>query len=154
MKKAIIVFTGFIALLIVGILVLTLVPAGSSSKSGSLADGMKASAANVAIDASGIKGRVAQTLEENIETISRYTGMTEAEVDVAIADLDIDSWTATVLPSDVQVTGTVSGDAAGVDGSLTLYDDPDYVTVNAYGQEITMLVPESAQQYLPYLTLL
>ena len=36
-------------------------------------------------------------------------------------------------------------------GTVTTYDDPGYVSVEVYGQTVTLAVPESAQAYLPYL---
>ena len=51
-------------------------------------------------------------------------------------------------------TGSIDGGSLGVDGTITLYEDPGYVTVNAYGQNVTLEVPGSAQSYLSYLSLL
>ena len=42
----------------------------------------------------------------------------------------------------------------GVEGTVTLYDDPSIVTVNAYGQEIAFEIPEGAQGYMGYAALL
>ena len=55
------------------------------------------------------------------------------------------------LPADAAATTTISGSAAGVPASLTTYSDPNYVTISAYGQNIDLAVPASAQQYLPML---
>ena len=55
---------------------------------------------------------------------------------------------ATPLPAEARETGTFSGSYAGVDGSITTYEDPGYVTVKAYGQTVTLEVPASAQEYL------
>ena len=44
-----------------------------------------------------------------------------------------------------------SGNALGINGTVTTYDDPGYVSVEVYGQTVTLAVPESAQAYLPYL---
>ena len=41
--------------------------------------------------------------------------------------------------------------ALGINGTVTTYDDPGYVSVEVYGQTVTLAVPESAQAYLPYL---
>ncbi len=111
----------------------------------------KNAAANAAIDASGLKSKAKSALEGNRDKIAAATGMSEAEVDAAIAALDIDSWEATTLPAGATETGSSSVSYGGTDATITTYDDPSVVTVNAYGQNVTLAVPESAQDYLPYL---
>lgn len=51
-------------------------------------------------------------------------------------------------------TGTMDGSAPGVNGTVTIYDDPGYISVEVYGQTITLAVPESAPAYLAYLAYL
>ena len=101
------------------------------------AEEAKATATNAALDMSGLKDRVRDTLEANRDGIAQATGLSGAEFDAAIDGLAIDSWKAAPLPADAQPAAT--------------YDDPGYVTVEAYGQTVTFQVPESAQAYLPYL---
>ena len=79
------------------------------------------------------------------------TGLSESQVDQAIEQLDIDGWQAASLPSTATATGTIDGNALGINGTVTTYDDPGYVSVEVYGQTVTLAVPESAQAYLPYL---
>ena len=55
------------------------------------------------------------------------------------------------MPANVKPSSTISGSAAGVPASLTTYSDPNYVSINAYGQDIDLYVPVSAQQYMPLL---
>lgn len=117
----------------------------------SLMEGGKNAAANAAIDASGLKGKAKAALDANRDKIAAATGMSDAEVDAAIAALDIDSWEATSLPEDATATGTSSISYGGTDATVTTYDDPSIVTVDAYGQKVTLAVPDSAQDYLPYL---
>ena len=154
MKKVLGVFLGLIALIVVGAVgVLAFSNAGSSSDSDSnpisaLVSDAKNTATNAAIDASGIKAKVQDAIDANRDTISAATGLTTAQVDQAVADLDIESWQAASLPSDATASGTIEGSSAGVDGTITTYDDPGYVTVSAYGQNVTLAVPESAQAYL------
>ena len=84
-------------------------------------------------------------------SIAAATGLSESQVDQAIEQLDIDGWQAASLPSTATATGTIDGNALGINGTVTTYDDPGYVSVEVYGQTVTLAVPESAQAYLPYL---
>ena len=111
----------------------------------------KNAATNAAIDASGLKSKAKAAIEGNRDKIAAATGMSEGEVDAAIGALDIDSWEATTLPEDATETGTSSISYGGTDATITTYDDPGIVTVDAYGQKVTLAVPDSAQDYLPYL---
>lgn len=120
----------------------------------SAADDVKNGAANAVIDASGIKDKVQNALTEKAGAIATATGLSVEQVDAAIADLDVPSWQAATLPSSATETGTASGSYGGVDATLTTYDDPNYVTVDALGQSVTLQVPASAQAYLPYLAYL
>lgn len=142
-------------LIVTGVLVVGAIGVGIvSGQASSLFQGAQVTATNMAIDVSGYKEKLSQTLDNNREAIAHATGMSLAEVDVAIANLDIENWQACSLPSDAVSTGSYAGDYAGISGTVTTYQDPGYVTVNASGQEITLEVPESAQSYLPYLAYL
>ena len=111
-------------------------------------------AVNAALDASGVKTQAEDTLRSHVSDIAAATGLSEDQVNAAIDDLDIASWTATDLPADAQEAGTVDVAYQGVDATVTTYSDPSYVTVNAFGQNVTLEVPASAQQYLPLLSYL
>ena len=116
-----------------------------------LMEGGKNAAANAALDATGLKSKAKAALENSRDKIAAATGMSDAEVDAAIAGLDIDSWEVTSLPDGATETGTSSISYGGTDATVTTYDDPSVVTVDAYGQKVTLAVPASAQDYLPYL---
>ena len=156
MKKVLGVFLGLIALIIAGAVgVLAFSGTGTDPEANpisSLVSDAKNTATNAAIDASGIKSKVQDALDSNRDAIAAATGLSAEQVDQAVADLDIESWQATSLPSEASASGSVSGSYAGVDGTITTYDDPGYVSVEAYGQTVTLAVPESAQQYLPLLS--
>ena len=111
----------------------------------------KNAAANAALDATGLKSKAKAALEGNRDKIAAATGMSDAEVDAAIAALDIDSWEVTSLPDGATETGSSSISYGGTDATVTTYDDPGVVTVNAMGQDVTLAVPDSAQDYLPFL---
>ena len=153
MKKVIGVFLGLIALVIVGIVGVFALsdPNAAPSPVTDAANEAKAAVANAALDASGVKDQVKSAIDANRDSIAAATGLTDEQLDAALSDLDIDSWQAAPLPSDAAPSGTIEGAYAGVDGTITTYDDPSYVTIEAYGQAVTLEVPESAQQYLPYL---
>lgn len=153
MKKIIAAFTGLIALLIAGILVIVFVPATTSSDENDPIAGIRAASMNALIDMSGLKDKAATALHDNLNSISAATGLSEADCAQIIYSLDVPSWEATVLPNSVEEAGSLSGDYAGIEGTITFYNDPEYVTIDAYGQNVTMRIPESAQAYLPYLQL-
>lgn len=112
----------------------------------------KTNAVNAAIDASGIKKIIQNALESNKESIASALGISVQDAQSVIEDLDIESWSITTLPDDAQETSSYSTSVDGTSATVTLYDDSSYVTVEAYGQSITLSVPESAQSYLPYLS--
>ncbi len=120
----------------------------------SLADTIGTSTTNALIDASGIKERVESALRDKASSIAAATGLSEDEVDAIIDQLDISSWTVTTLPDDAVATGSFTASYAGTTGTVTTYADSSYVTVEAYGQNITLEVPASAQSYLSYLSYL
>lgn len=153
MKKIIGAFTGLIALLIAGILVITFVPTIASSDENDPIAGIKAASMNALIDMSGLKDKAATALHDNLGSISAATGLSEADCAQIIYSLDVPSWEAAVLPNSAEKAGSLSGDYAGIEGTITFYDDPEYITIDAYGQNVTMRIPESAQAYLPYLQL-
>lgn len=111
-------------------------------------------AANAALDASGVKERVDQALRDNVSTIASATGLSEAQVEQAIDGLDVTSWSVTTLPTDAVASDGASGTYDGMSASVTTYEDPSYVTVEVGGQELTLSVPESAQQYARLLSYL
>lgn len=153
MKKVIVAFTGLIGVLIAGILLITFVPHLAPADENSPIANVKAASLNAFIDASGLKDKAMRAMHDNLGTISATTGLSEADCAQIVYGLDINSWEATVLPNAVEEAGTLSGNYAGLDGTVTFYDNPEFVTVDAYGQSVTMRIPESAQAYLPYLQL-
>lgn len=151
MRKVLVALFGLVVLCVVGVVAVFALPADFGGPAGELARGAKASVANLALDAADVKGRVKSALDENREAISQATGLSPEEVDAAVEELDIDGWQATPLPADARKTGEVEGTYAGIDGTVTTYEDPGYVTLEAYGQTVTLAVPESAQKYIAYL---
>lgn len=154
MKKVLGAFLGLIALVIVGavgVLTLSGPNADPANPLTSVAQDAKVAATNAAIDASGLKAKVQDAIDANRDAIAAATGMTDEQVDAAVESLDIASWQAASLPASAAPASSVDGSYVGVDGTITTYDDPGYVTVEAYGQTVTLAVPESAQGYLSLL---
>lgn len=142
MKRVLGVFLGLIALIIVGIVGVFAFSGTGSGPASDLANDAKAAAANAAIDATGLKDKARSALEGSKASIAAATGLSESQVDQAIEQLDIDGWQAASLPSTATATGTIDGNALGINGTVTTYDDPGYVSVEVYGQTVTLAVPE------------
>lgn len=119
-----------------------------------LEDAIGTGIANAALDASGVKSSIDEALRSNVERIAAATGLSNDQVETAIDELAIESWSATTLPEGVSVSGTFSTSYQGASATVTTYADPSYITVEAYGQNLTLAVPESAQQYLSLLAYL
>lgn len=119
-----------------------------------LEDAIGTGIANAALDASGVKSSIDEALRSNVESIAAATGLSNAQVETAIDELAIESWSATTLPEDASVSETFSTSYRGASATVTTYADPSYITVEAYGQDLTLAVPESAQQYLSLLAYL
>lgn len=153
-RKALGICTGAIIVVVAGAAcVFAITPqATNASPLEAAANSAKTAVVNQAIDASGVKNAVEDSLMAHAHDISSITGISTTQVQNVIEGLDIDDWQAVTLPADAAATATISGSAAGVPASLTTYSDPSYVTVSAYGQNIDLAVPASAQQYLPLLT--
>lgn len=141
-----------VAVVLLSYTVLSDTPLGEQVRG--LSEGATNAAANAALDASGVKERVDEALRSNAGAISSATGLSESQVTEAIDSLDVTSWSAVSLPSDVTVRDTASGTHGGVTATVTTYDDPSYVTVETSGQTLTFAVPESAQGYAQLLSYL
>ena len=112
---------------------------------------LQADAANAILDATGLKGQADSALRQNASTIAAATGLSESQVNAAIDQLDISSWSVTTLPANAQATGSFTTNYQGTQTTVTTYSDPSYVSVNVAGQTVALSVPASAQSYVPYL---
>lgn len=104
-------------------------------------------ATNAALDASGVKTKAEDALRDNASAIASETGMSEAAVNQAIDELNIEDWQVVSLPKDAQATGTQNVTYGGISAEVITYSDPSYISVKAQGQTFTLAVPDSAQQY-------
>lgn len=111
-------------------------------------------AANAALDASGIKGKIDSELRAHTGDIASATGLSESQVENIINQIDISSWSVTTLPADATVAGSFQTSYQGTNVTVTTYTDPSYVSINPWGQTITLAVPESSQSYVSYLSYL
>lgn len=152
-RKALGICTGAIIIVVAGAACVFAITPQSTNASPleTAASSAKTAVVNRAIDASGVKTAVEDSLIAHAHDISSATGISTTQVQNVIESLDIDDWQVVTLPADAAATTTISGSAAGVPASLTTYSDPNYVTISAYGQNIDLAVPASAQQYLPML---
>lgn len=148
MKKLLGALVALVVLVVavgVGIVALANAQLGPASE---VAQNVQAAATNTVMDVADVKGKVKDVVEQNKDNLAAAAGMTAEEVDAAIADLGIDEWQAVPLPADAVVAGSYDGSTLGVPGTFTLYEDPSYVTLEVYGQALTLTVPESAQARL------
>lgn len=155
-RKAASICLGMALLVGIGVVGLkVLAPAESSpvASARSAIGNTRNEAVNAAVDASGVKSSVSDALMSHAGDIAATTGISTTQVQTVIEGLDIEDWQVATLPEGAQAKSTISGSAAGVEATLTTYDDPSYVSVSAYGQTIDLAVPSSAQQYLPLLAL-
>lgn len=152
MKRVMGAFFGIIGIAIVGIVVVSILPSLGLGPISNVAENAKNAVMNAAIDASGVKGSIESALEDNAGAIADATGLSLEQTYAAIDSLAVSDWSATTLPDTAVATESIDGSALGVDGSVTLYSDPGYVTVKAFGQNVTLSVPPSAQGYLEYLS--
>ena len=111
----------------------------------------KTSALNTVIDASGIKQRIDSEVRVKASAIAEEAGIPQPLVDNVIDSLAIPDWKATTLPEEAQETGVYDIKTDELTAQITTYDDPGIVTVDAYGQNVTMEVPKTAQGYLSFL---
>ena len=113
--------------------------------------GVQANVVDAVLNASGAKTSLQNTLESNVGSIASLLGVSVNEASTIVQNLDVESWTACSLPGGAYATDVIDGTAFGIDGSITLYNDPSYVSLTMFGQSIAFEIPESAQQYTPYL---
>lgn len=122
-----------------------------SSIVSSSARNAQASSLNTLLDVTGAKGEIESGLRSNAGVIASQLGVSEADVNSTIDSLSISDWQVASLPDGAVAAHTVPVDYNGTQAEVTLYDDSSYVTVSAYGQDVTLSVPESAQSSLRYL---
>lgn len=99
------------------------------------------------LSVSNVKENIDAALRSHITSISAKTGYSEAEITCAIDELDIPSWHVTPLPEDAVEISNYSTNYQDINATITTYADPNYITVEAYGQELTLEVPPTAQAY-------
>ena len=104
-------------------------------------------ALNALLNVSNVKENIDTALRSHITSISAKTGYSEADITLAIDELNIPSWHVTPLPEDAVEISNYSANYQDINATITTYADPNYITVEAYGQELTLEVPPTAQAY-------
>ena len=96
-------------------------------------------------------GRTLLVEREKVVALAEANGIPQSIVDTAVDSLAIEDWQVVSLPEDATETGSYSVDTDDMSARITTYDDPSIVTVEAYGQTLTMEVPQSARGYITLL---
>ena len=115
----------------------------------------RAGAINTLLEQTQLKQRLEDELYMRADRFAEDTGVPVEIVNALIETLDVTHWEATTLPQGVSQTSKIDTEVAGQQLSITSYGDPSYVTLGAYGQEVTFDVPESAETLsaaLPYVS--
>lgn len=148
-----IVITAIVLIAIAGVATALVLSNGCSAALDSLTEA-RTSAMNAVIDTAGVKEHIETELYDHAGDIAEQTGIPQSVIDNAIETLDIKDWQVTSLPDTAVESGTFSIDTGDVAANITTYDDPSIATVEAYGQTLTLEVPESAQPYMSLLNYL
>ncbi len=151
MRRILGIIITIIVVIIIAVVVVTCVANDENNPLSDAASDVENTAANAILDTTGLKSQIKDLITSHSSEIAQYTGLSEPQIESAIDELNIDDWEVVSLPSNAVVASTIDGSDYGVDGTITTYDDPNYITVSAYGQEVTLEVPESAQAYLSFL---
>lgn len=109
-------------------------------------------AANTALETSGIKDQATQYLDENIGAIATVLGIPLEDAQEVVDNIAVEDWTIIELPKDAVIVGSFSYAAEGLDVEVTTHKDDSYVTFRAAGIDATFTVPVSAREYLAYLS--
>ena len=144
-----IIITAILFIAVAGIAVALVMSGGCSRVAKDPIEGMKNGAVNVVLNSSGIKGKVDAELRTRANAIAGEMGIPESVVNTMVDSLAIEDWEATSLPDNAQPTGTYEFNVEGTPTRVTTYEDPSIVTIDVYGQPVTMAVPESARNYVP-----
>jgi len=108
----------------------------------------KTLAANAALKSVDLGSVVDAQVDAHRSEIAATLGVSEDQVDEAVQQLDVSSWQVVDQPSGLTAVGTYDTTYQGQPVTLTLYDDPGYVSANMGGTDLTFAVPESAQSYV------
>ena len=117
-----------------------------AEKGASAAEEAKNTAINTVLDATGLKQAVDTTLRERGNELSWYLGIDQSTILSTVDAMAIQDWQIAQLPAGATPTASLPLDYNGTAATLTAYDDPGYVTLDAYGQTLTLAVPESARE--------
>ena len=146
-----IVIVAIVLIAIAGIACAIVVFGSNAAGAGNPLADAKNGAVNTALDLSGMKGRIDSELRAKAGKLAEENGVSQAVVDNVVDSLAIEDWKVVSLPDSATTTGSYSVDTDSMSARITTYDDPSIVTVEAYGQTLTMEVPQSARGYITLL---
>ncbi|AEB07520.1 hypothetical protein Corgl_1419 [Coriobacterium glomerans PW2] len=112
---------------------------------------LSSDAGNALLEKSGLKGKADSALRDRIAEISSATGLSQDQVSDAIDNLNISSWKMIPLPDSAKKKSGFVTTYQGMKVTVTTYEDPSYLGVEVYGQNLTLAVPETAQAYVGWL---
>ena len=145
-----IIAVGILFIVLAGAAVALVMSGGcSSTHEGDPIDDVKNGVVNGIIDISGVKGRLDAELRDRTGALASQLGVSESVANGIVDSLAIKDWRAATLPASAKEMSTNTIETDRISAAITLYDDPSYVTVKAYGIPITLEVPESARVYTP-----
>ena len=145
-----VIITGIVMILVAAGLSAVVLLGGCSKATSASLEGTRVDAINAVIEKTGIKSQLDAEARVQARALASEYGMPEDLADQVIDSLAIEDWEVTTLPRGVAETSNFTMDVEGQPVGITTYDDTSVVTIAAYGQEITFAVPESAQDYMPY----
>lgn len=149
-----IVGTVLVLVIIFAVAAVLLLSNGFATKAGDPLADVKNGVVNTVIDATGMKTRLDQSVRKTASEAAAKWGIPQSMVDGVVDQVDITEWKVTSLPDGVTQQGTYSFNLDDTTAQITTYDDPSVVTLNIYGQTVTMEAPESAQGFVSLLNAL
>ncbi|MBQ9000420.1 MAG: hypothetical protein IJ087_01020 [Eggerthellaceae bacterium] len=140
-----IIIVAIVLIAIAGIACAVVIFGNSAAGAGNPLADAKNGAVNTVLDLSGMKSRIDSELRAKAGKLAEENGISQAVVDNVIDSLAIEDWKVVSLPDSATTTGSYDVNTDSMSARITTYDDPSFVTVEAYGHPLPMDVPQSAR---------
>lgn len=121
---------------------------------GDLADDAKQLAASAALDNMGGLNTVEDTLRDNVITLATDSGLTVNQVSTILDGLAISTWETCDMPEGLKEVTSFDYKMGDIETTITIYDDPAYLTASFMDIPVTFAVPKDSQEYIDYIKLL